>query len=257
MRWWRLDLTRENETRLLFKAVKPELVYNASGLADGRPNRDLIAATFRDNALATLYLFSAAREVGCERVIHCGSMQESAGGEGGVSLGSAYSVSKWVASTYAQLFRQLYQLLIMEVRFSIVYGPGNDSPRKLIPYVITSLLNGQAPRLDSGQRPIDWLYIEDVVDALISAGEASDVSGLTVDVGWGIAVPIREVVERIAALIDNGVEPVFGASPDRPYEWLKHADPENIRQCLGWCPQIPFSVGLPRTIEWYRRNYRK
>ena len=76
-----------------------------------------------------------------------------------------------------------------------------------------SLLQGEAPKLSSGQWQADWIYVDDVVDGLLAAAQMPDVEGCTIDLGSGTLVSIRAVVQQIVNLVDSRVEPLFGACP--------------------------------------------
>ena len=125
---------------------------------------------------------------------------------------------------------------------------------KLVPYVTRALLRGESPKLSSGTREVDWVYVDDVVDAFVAAGVAPDLAGRTIDVGSGELVTIRALVEQLVALVDRGIAPQFGALPDRPLEQVRRADVARSRALLGWRPRTPLADGLARTVEWYRRT---
>ena len=70
------------------------------------------------------------------------------------------------------------------LRPSYVYGPGQEQT-KLIPHVITTLLEGGSPSSARGERLLDWVYAEDVAGAYIEAAFAPRVDGRTIDLGRG------------------------------------------------------------------------
>jgi nucleoside-diphosphate-sugar epimerase len=141
------------------------------------------------------------------------------------------------------------------VRPYMTYGPGQD-PRKLIPYVILSLLREQAPKLSSGDQQIDWIYIDDVVDGFVLAAQAPNIEGQTIDLGSGVLVPIRAAVAQVVTLMDAKVKPLFGARADRPLERARRANTEDASRKLGWKPDTSLEAGLSNTIEWYRTKLK-
>jgi nucleoside-diphosphate-sugar epimerase len=134
----------------------------------------------------------------------------------------------------------------------MVYGPGQRDLNKLVPYVILSLLRGEPPRLMSGARAVDWIFVADVVDALMAAARARGIDGARIDVGSGELVTVKEIVERLVAIINPGVEPRFGAVPDRTRERISVADVRRAQSLLGWLPSMLLDDGLRRTVDWYR-----
>jgi UDP-glucose 4-epimerase len=150
----------------------------------------------------------------------------------------------------------LYGTDAVWLRIFMVYGPDQPDARKLVPYVTRSLLSGTPPVLSSGTRPVDWVYVDDVVDALLAAAAAEHVGGRTLDVGSGRLVPIRQVVEMIARLVDVRIPARFGALPDRPLEQVQVADVDSTMECLGWRARTSLEEGLRRTVDWYRGRGR-
>ena len=108
--------------------------------------------------------------------------------------------------------------------------------------------------MSSGVRPVDWVYVDDVVDALIAASRRADLGGETLDVGSGRLVTVRALAEELAGIVGTDLRPVFGARPDRPNEVVRAADVERTKRVLGWEPRVSLVDGLRRTVEWYRAD---
>jgi nucleoside-diphosphate-sugar epimerase len=136
-------------------------------------------------------------------------------------------------------------------RIFMVYGPGQRDEKKLVPYVIRSLLNGQAPEVSSGVRPVDWIYVDDVVTGLLRIAESEGVGGRRIDLGSGKMVTVRDVVLEIARLIPGAPEPRFGAIQDRAMEQVRVANLVETRRILGWQPGTELTAGLQATINWH------
>jgi nucleoside-diphosphate-sugar epimerase len=99
---------------------------------------------------------------------------------------------------------------------------------------------------------VDWIYIDDVVDALLAAAVAEGVEGRTLDVACGEHVTVREVAERIGRLVGSRVSPRFGALPERPLEQVRVPDVASTDACLAWRARTSLEEGLRRTVDWYR-----
>jgi nucleoside-diphosphate-sugar epimerase len=189
----------------------------------------------------------------CPRIVLAGSMEEPALGSPATVPSSPYAAAKWAASGYAQMFHALYSLPVATLRIFMVYGPGQQEPTRLVPYVIRSLLRGEPPRLTSGTRAIDWVYVDDVVEAFVLTALARGVEGATVDIGSGSTLTIRELVEKIAAMVNPRIAPIFGALPDRPLETSNVADAGRAEELLGWRPVTTIDDGLRITLDWLGR----
>jgi nucleoside-diphosphate-sugar epimerase len=152
------------------------------------------------------------------------------------------------------MFHDLYQLPVVILRVAMAYGPVQQDTSKLIPYVTRSLLSGEAPRLSSCRREVDWVYIDDVVEALLLAAEREGIDGMSIDIGSGEWVSIRTVVEYLVQMCNSRVEPLFGSLADRPKDQVRRANIAEAYARLGWRPRTPLATGLERTVEWHRQQ---
>ena len=108
------------------------------------------------------------------------------------------------------------------------------------------------PELTSGERAVDWIYVDDVVDAFLAAAVTPGVEWASLDIGSGELVRVREVVARLVRLISGTIEPTLGALPDRKLERVRVADPAIAAATIGWRPRTSLDDGLARTVEFYR-----
>jgi nucleoside-diphosphate-sugar epimerase len=253
-RWVRGDIDDIASVRRLLGAIKPDVIFHLASHVAGARDLELVLPTFHGNLMTTVNLLTAATEIGCQRIVVAGSLEEPDAGEAAAVPCSPYAAAKWAGSAYARMFHQLYQTPVVIARLFMVYGPDQPDLRKLVPYVITSLLQEQAPRLSSGQRQVDWIYVDDVVDGLLAAAWTPGVEGRTIELGSGRLTPIHAVVRQIVELIGARVEPIFGTLPDRPMEQVRVADIGATYRALGWRPNTALKQGLQHTIDWYRRQ---
>jgi UDP-glucose 4-epimerase len=253
VRWWQADLAEADQVRKLFGEVRPELVFHLAGDAVGRREQTWVLPLLRGHVLGTANVLEHALEVGARRIIMTGSMEEPEPSGEWACPSSPYAAAKWASSGYARMFHALYGSPVVILRVFMVYGPGPQDLRKLIPHVALSLLRGEAPALSSGTRRIDWVYLDDVVQAFLAAASTgADVAGLTLDVGSGELVTIRALVGELVRIIQADVEPSFGALADRALEQVRAADPGPAARALNWVPRTSLAEGLRRTVDWYR-----
>ena len=245
------DLADLDAARALFATVRPASVCHLAAHVAGARGLELVPSTFAGNLQATVNVLVAAHEAGCRRIVLAGSMEEPVRTAAPAVPSSPYSASKWAASGYARMFHALYGSPVVILRVFMVYGPGQRDEGKLVPYTTLSLLRGEAPQLTSGSRAVDWVYVGDVVEAFVRALQAARVEGSTIDIGSGTPVTVRELVARLVSLIDDRIEPVFGAIPDRALETSPVADLRSAESLLGWRPTTTLDDGLRQTVDWY------
>jgi UDP-glucose 4-epimerase len=252
-RWWRADLTNLAAVRTLLDEARPQWIFHLGGLAAGSRDAAMVQQTLQANLLPVVNLLLAAQERGI-RLVLAGSLEEPRPDTTWPVPASPYAAAKLAAGAYARMFHALYRTPVVWLRLFMVYGPGQPDVRKLVPYVTLSLLRGEAPRLSGGTRPVDWVFVEDVVDAFLAAAVTPGTEGRSLDVGSGELTPVRKIVEELVRLVNPSISPHFGAVADRPLEQVSVADVETTTALLGWSPRTPLREGLARTVEWYRAH---
>jgi nucleoside-diphosphate-sugar epimerase len=110
------------------------------------------------------------------------------------------------------------------------------------------------PEVTSGHGPVDWVYVEDVVEAFLRAALAKNVGGQMIDIGSGKTETVRGVAQTLARWIESEHAPSFGTIPNCPLEQVRVADAHAAKDLLRWAPKVPLEESLKRTIEWYERK---
>lgn len=257
VRWERGDLTDEAVARDLVRRLRPDVVVHLASEVSGGRGLELVLPMLQTNLVAAVNVMVACAEADCSRVVLAGSMEEPEIGDPDAVAQSPYAVAKLGVLAYARHLHALHELPVAHLRVFMVYGPGQLDLRKLIPYVTVSLLRGEAPKLTSGARAVDWIYVDDVVDAFLRAAVAPGVEGQSLDIGSGELVTAHALVVRLRELIGGDVEPAFGAIADRPLERVRAADPAAAADVMGWRAQTSLEEGLARTVAFYRSNLER
>jgi nucleoside-diphosphate-sugar epimerase len=256
VRWWQADLGDADEVAATFGRVRPDVVYHLAGFVSGSREVEAVLPSLRDNLVSAVNVLVAAARIGCS-VVLAGSQEEPEPGLEEPVPASPYAAAKLAVGSFARMLHALHRLQVVNLRIFMVYGPGQHDRTKLVPYVVTSLLREEQPKLSSGTRPVDWVYVDDVVDAFIAASTRDDLAGTTLDIGTGELVTIRAIIERIVETVGTGVEPDFGALPERPLEIVRVADVERTKDMLGWQPRTTLTEGLRSTVDWYRAEIER
>ena len=163
-----------------------------------------------------------------------------------------YSVSKTAATLYCRSIAIEKKLPIVTVRLFSPYGP-RDGGTRLIPHVITSLLEGNSPRLASPDSVRDYIFIDDVLDLYLKLASQPS-SGEIINAGSGCQHSVGDVVSEIYRLI-GGPSPEWGATVQKrqePQMWK--ADVSKAARLLQWHPQTELREGLRKTVSWFRDN---
>jgi nucleoside-diphosphate-sugar epimerase len=250
--WWEGDIADINIVRRILSEIKPDIIFHLASHVAGARDLELVLPTFHSNLTGTVNILTVATELDCKRIIITGSLEEPDQEEAGAIPCSPYAAAKWAGSAYARMFHALYKTPVVLARLFMVYGPGQQDVHKLIPYVTLSALRQEAPKLSSGQRLVDWIYVEDVVDGLLSMAQAPDVEGRSIEIGSGVLVSVGTVAQEIVHIINPDIKPVFGHIPERPMEQERVANAEVTYAAIGWKAATSLNEGLQNTVQWYR-----
>ena len=250
--WHRVDLGQADEATGVMRRVEPDLVFHLASHVAGSRDLSLVTPTFDANLASTVHLLKASAELGIERFVQVGSLEEPE--DLTTPPSSPYAAAKAAASLYSRMFHLLYEVPVVIARVFMVYGPGPQDEKKLVPYVIRSLMAGETPSFGSGTRPVDWVFAPDIAEGFMRLATAPGLAGQRVDLGTGQLVTVRGMVEEVFRQLAPGVEPSFGGLADRQAEQVRKADIERTHDLLGWHPETDVERGIERTIEWFRHS---
>ena len=159
---------------------------------------------------------------------------------------SLYAAAKTGTRLLCEQLARARGLELLWVRPFYQYGPFEDG-RRLVPYVIDTLLRGEEAGITRGLQVRDFLHVADV-GAAIAAAATSELKG-PVNIGSGQPVTVREVVATIAAILDLSHKVKFGARPDNPTDPpFICANTTKLRQGTGWAPRFDLRSGLADAI---------
>jgi nucleoside-diphosphate-sugar epimerase len=201
---------------------------------------------------ASLRLARALASAGCKRFVAAGTCFEYATTNNPLRESSPTEPRTLYAQSKLELFNAL-QSLDMEigwVRFFYQYGPFED-PRRLMPYVINSLLRGETCKLTPGEQVRDYLNVEDVATAVWAVAH-SKLTG-AVNIGSAQAVAVREVALKIGEHIGRPELIALGAQPYPAGDAMFLLADNSKLLTTGWRGRISLDDGLRATIEWWRQ----
>ncbi|WP_051274989.1 NAD(P)-dependent oxidoreductase [Cellulomonas sp. URHD0024] len=136
------------------------------------------------------------------------------------------------------------------LRIANVYGPGQPARagQGVVAHWLAAAAEGRPAVVFGGLEVVrDFVYVTDVADAIVRAGDEPRAAGSVLNVGSGRPVALREVWEAVGAAVGRDVQlDVRPARPiDVPATWL---DPELMRATTGWTAGTPLRVGV--AAQW-------
>lgn len=137
-------------------------------------------------------------------------------------------------------------------RVFFLHGP-HEYPERVVPYVITSLLNRKIANCSHGQQIRDFMHVEDTANAFVTLLD-SDLQG-PINIASGNEVTLKEIIQKIAIHL-SGTELVqFGAFTQSPNDPPRiAANISRLSQELNWKPKYTLEQGLQHTINWWKQQ---
>jgi nucleoside-diphosphate-sugar epimerase len=219
--------------------------------ATGKDSKGIYQVT--DNLPLTIDSVKLAQAVGCTHWIGIGSRDEYGNVDHQVNESdpaiptTVYGQAKLSACWAALSLCQAYGIWGSWIRTFGVYGP-DDEPSRLIPYLIREMSFGENPKLTKCEQIGDYLYIDDAARGILSVAYAQ-VPGIF-NLGSGIAVSLKTVVETTRKLINSQINPNYGTIDYRPGQTMySQADITKITTLTGWRPKVSLQEGLKLTLE--------
>lgn len=211
------------------------------------------------NVGGTVSLMEAMRDVGVRRVI-LASSGAVYGDQGEQPLnetaipdpGSPYAVSKISAEHYVRTIGTLWGMETVCLRIFNAYGPGQHLPAShppVVPHFLRQALRGGTLVVHgNGEQTRDYVYVDDVVSAMVAAATAPNVNGRVINVGSGTETSIRELVRKVGEATGREPEPLYSANTSGGVSRMR-ADLTLAAQKLNYRSSIKLDEGLRLTLQ--------
>jgi len=211
------------------------------------------------NVGGTVSVMEAMRDAGIKRVIFSssgalyGEQDEQPISEDAIPHPtSPYAVSKVAAEYYVSTIGALWGIETVALRIFNVYGPGQQLPpahAPVIPQFLKQTLSGGSLVIHGdGTQTRDFVYIDDVITALVAAATAKDVNRLVINIGSGQGTTINQLVKEITDATGREAHPLYVRQESGGVSRLV-ADIRLARGKLGWAPRVNLREGLQRILE--------
>jgi len=167
---------------------------------------------------------------------------------------SPYAISKLAGEEYCQVFYKVYGLETVSLRYFNVFGPRQNPVSEyagVIPRFIMALLKGNKPSIfGDGEQSRDFTYVENVVDANLSACKASSVAGESINIACNQRHTLNQLWNNLVRLAGKRQEPIY---TDPKSGDVRHSlgDINKAKKLLDYQVKTGFEEGLKITLDWY------
>lgn len=257
-----INLSEKSVLSNILKVIKPDVLYHLAWIGVDTGIKNQIEMQLSNIPLAMAVL-EACAETGCKHVVIPGSASEYAycgqviDGQNIPAPGDAYAASKMATQVLCQWYARQYGLNLNWLLIGSIYGPGrNDS--NILTYTIKALLRGEKTEYSKLEQMWDYIYIDDLIEALYLIGVYGKPDGVY-PVGSGQARPLAEYVQQIQAVIAPDVTLGIGALPYKMGSRPDHSvlDISRLQADTGFVPQVTFEEGIGRTIAYLQEMEQK
>lgn len=224
-----------------------------------RQSGDRPLEVLRGNIDGTYTLFEAAARRGVEKIIFSSSLYAYGRMQGPPFVEdelpnpqTVYGVSKLCGEHLLRSAQAAHGVAYNVLRYLFVYGPrqfAGTGYKSVIVKTFERLLDGAPPTVyGDGTQALDYVFVDDVVEATIRALEA-EVSGEVFNIGSGVPTTVNGIVDLMLSVARRDVQKQY-----EPADWTagssRVADIGKARRTLGWAPRTALRDGLARTFEW-------
>lgn len=243
------------ETEVVFHAAARNIVVSTQN-----PRED-----FETNIGGTLNVLLAAREQGerIRRILYTSSTSVYGNPrylpineDDHLSLLTPYAVSKLGGENYCMAFYESYGVPATAVRYSNIYGPGQDPANPycgVVAKFIEALFAGEAPVIHGdGNQTRDFTFIDDAVEATVRAATLDRALGEVFNVGTGAETHINELAALLLHIVGSGRPAVHADRRDVDNIRRRVVNIEKTRRALRWIPETTLEQGLQLTVAWQR-----
>lgn len=219
------------------------------------------------NITGTLNVFTAAKEVGIERIVFAASSSSYGDSKElpkvehiiGKPL-SPYAITKYVNELYADVFSRTYENFeYIGLRYFNVFGPKQDPKgayAAVIPIFMKHALEGKSPTINGdGSYSRDFTFVENVIEANIKALFTKEEKAINqiYNIAFGQRTTLNELWNVICKVVMKEIAVNYG--PNRVGD-IPHslADISKAKELLGYDPQFDVLRGIQNSYEWYKKN---
>ena len=168
---------------------------------------------------------------------------------------SPYGASKLAGEGYCSAYNKSFGIDTVILRFGNVYGPRSLHKSSVVAKFIRQALDGETLEVyGDGTQTRDFIYIDDLIDALISSSNVDNIGGEAFQIASGMETTIGEMTDNLIHVMkQHGVKDIKVINGETRIGDVKrnYSDTTKAKQRLNWQPKVNQEEGLLKTVEYF------
>jgi UDP-glucose 4-epimerase len=242
--------------------ANPDVVFHLAAQVDLRASVSDPQFDARSNVLGTINVLEASRRAGVQRVVYAASGGSRYGTPTRLPVDenaplnplSPYAAAKVAGEMYVRAYAGMYGLAPICLGLANVYGPRQNPHGEagVIAVFGSRMISGRPVTVyGDGTATRDYVYVDDVADAFVRAGQAPLTTVGTYNIGTGQQTTVADLHRLIAAVLDGAPTPCHAAARTGELPAIA-LDATKAERELGWKPAVGLVEGIQRTVQWLR-----
>lgn len=213
------------------------------------------------NVIGTLNYLEACRKHGVKRFVFASS---------GATVGncepplheelpshpvSPYGASKLAGEAYCSAYQKSFGIGTVALRFGNCYGPLSNHKGSVVAKFIREALAGVPWEIfGDGQQTRDFIFVDDIVDAIRRGATAENVGGEVFQIATSTETTVAELAEKLATILERrkiSLKARQYLSPRIGDVQRNYSDTTKARRLLNWTSKVSLDEGLDRTVDWF------
>ena len=251
---FQVDITKKEEVEEAISQIKPEIIFHLAAILNRERNFDNFQVSNNINHLGTYHLLEALKTIPYTNFIFTstseiyGDNQAPFHEEQLPDAVSPYSLTKVYSENLIKTFSKLNDKSFTILRLFNFFGE-NMPAEFFIPQLIESLKTQEKFDMTEGGQIRDFLHIDDVISALVLAGQQTEPTNEIYNVCSGTGVTLKELVKTIQNELKSNCKINFGALPYRANEvWNMVGDNTKIEKELGFIPKYKIEAAVRKVV---------
>lgn len=171
---------------------------------------------------------------------------------------SPYGASKLAGEGYCSAYAKTFGINTIMLRFGNVYGPGSVHKSSVVAKFINQALNNEKLEIyGDGNQTRDFIYIDDLTDAIILSSQVKGIGGEAFQIATNKETTVGEMTELLVEILhQKGIKNIEVINTEtRLGDVMRNfSDTTKAKEVLGWAPKIELQKGLEKTIHYFLNN---